>query len=328
MRFSLPTTIALLAIGAPIVSASCAHLTTLHPRSFEEPSFGYSDPISPDVWHTLDEKNAVCGSGTHQSPIDIHSLELNKDLSADGVRTIPGSSLDVKIPNLPEGAEFENLGTTIEVILNGTLVLNGNDERKLAQIHFHSPSEHLIDGKAADMEAHCVFQGESGSIAVVSFLLNKDATTDSGLFSTVMESAPEIQEPGSVTNTKSLSFDKLISHLNTNEVMTYSGSLTTPPCSEGVTWLISAAPLSISAEDVAAANKLMGDNARPAQGGLGEENINAEDGDAVSEKEKPGETVYETIYACTSTTEVAVPVSTLVTGEVPVNGTMTTMIAN
>lgn len=325
MKFSLAHTIALLAIGAPLAHASCAHLTTLRPRSFKEPSFGYSDPIGPDVWHTLSPDNAVCGNGTHQSPIDIHSLELNKDLSADGVRTIAGSELKVDIPNLTQGAEFENLGTTIEVIANGTLTGSGLGVRKLAQFHFHTPSEHLVDGKAADMEAHFVFQSEEGNIAVVGFRLNTDATADSGLFHSVMEHTSEIQEPGSVTNTKSLSFDKLIAHLNTNEVMTYSGSLTTPPCSEGVTWLISAAPLSISAEDVAAANKLMGDNARPAQGGLGEENINAEDGDAASEEEAAVETVYETVYACPAATEAP---STMVTSNVPVNGTMTTMVAN
>ena len=321
MKFSLADTIALLAIGAPLAQASCAHLTTLHPRSFEEPSFGYSDPIGPDVWHTLSPDNAVCGNGTHQSPIDIHSLDLNKDLSADGVRTIAGSELKVDIPNLAEGAEFENLGTTIEVIANGTLtgLGLGLGVRKLAQFHFHTPSEHLVDGKAADMEAHFVFQSEEGNIAVVGFRLNTDAKADSGLFHSVMEHTSEIQEPGSVTNTKSLSFDKLIAHLNSNEVMTYSGSLTTPPCSEGVTWLISAAPLSISAEDVAAANKLMGNNARPAQGGLGEENINAEDGDAVSEEEAAVETVYETVYACPEATKAPSSI---------VNGTMTTMVAN
>lgn len=328
MKFFLPTTIAFLAIGAPLAHASCAHLTTLHPRSFEKPSFGYSDPIGPDVWHTLSPDNAVCGNGTHQSPIDIHSLELNKDLSADGVRTIPGMDLKVMIPEMKDGAEFENLGTTIEVVVNGTLSGLGLGQRALKQYHFHSPAEHLVDGKAADMEAHFVFQSEGGAIAVVSFMLNTDATADSGLFDTVMESIPEIQEPGTVTNTKSLSFDKLISHLNANEVMTYSGSLTTPPCSEGVTWLISAAPLSISAEDVAAANKLMGDNARPAQGGLGEENISGENRDAVSEEKTPVTTVYETVYACPSTTEAAVPASTLVTSEVPVNRTITTIVAN
>lgn len=174
------------------------------------------------------------------------------------------------------------------------------------------------------MEAHFVFQSESEAIAVVSFMLNTDATADSGLFSTVLESTQEIQEPGSVVQTKGLSFDKLIAHLNGNEVMTYSGSLTTPPCSEGVTWLISAAPLSISAEDVEAVHKLMGDNARPAQGGLGEENINAERNS--TESAAPAQsTVYETVYACPAATEAP---STMFTSSVPPNGTMTTMVAN
>ena len=158
------------------------------------------------------------------------------------------------------------------------------------------------------MEVHFVFESQKGAIAVVGFMLNNNATADSGLFDKVMAHCPEIETPGSVTNTKALSFSNLISHLNSNEVLTYSGSLTTPPCTEGVTWLISSAPLSISAEDVEAAHKLMGDNARPVQGELGEDNV-------VEEEEKPAvSTVYETVYACPSATEVP---STLVTSSVP-----------
>lgn len=311
--YSLKTIIALLAIGAVSVNASCAHLTTLHPRSFEEPAFSYEAPTGPEQWADLNVNNTMCSQGTHQSPIDIHMLDLNTDLSADGVRSIPGSDLQVGIPDVAEGAEFENLGTTIEVVVNGTLALGGVD-RKLKQFHFHTPGEHKIDGVATEMEAHFVFQSETGAIAVVGFMLNTDASADSGLFDTVMNSVPEIEKPGSVVHTKALSFEKLISHLNANDVLTYSGSLTTPPCAEGVTWLLSAAPLAISAEDVEAAHKLMGDNARPVQGELGEDNEEATT-PAVS-------TVYETVYACPAATEAP---STLVTSSVPTNGTMTTM---
>lgn len=307
MYTSIKTIVALLAIGAiSATNASCAHLTTLHPRSFKEASFSYEAPTGPDVWHTLDAKNEMCAAGTHQSPIDIHMLDLNTDLSASGVRSIPGSDLKVQIPDVKEGAEFENLGTTIEVVVNGTLSLAGVD-RKLAQFHFHTPGEHLIDGKAAEMEAHFVFQSDTGAIAVVGFMLNTDAATESGLFSTVMESVDEIATPGSVVQTQALSFGKLVEHLNANDVLTYSGSLTTPPCSEGVSWLISSAPLSISASDVAAAQKLMGHNARPVQGDLG--------GAPEEQKSAPAQsTVYETVYACPSSTQVP---SALVTSPVP-----------
>ena len=219
--YSIKTLVALVAIGAiTTVNASCAHLTTLHPRSFESPSFSYSSPTGPSQWQALSPANTMCGRGQHQSPIDIHSLEINTNLGGDGVRSIAGSSLSVMIPDQAHGAEFENLGTTIEVIVNGTLSCEGK-ERKLAQFHFHTPGEHLLDGKAAEMEAHFVFQSESDkSIAVVGFMLNTDAKADSGLFETVMASTGDIATAGSVVQTKALSFGKLIKHLNANEVLT------------------------------------------------------------------------------------------------------------
>ena len=110
--------------------------------------FGYEGPNGPLNWYGLNETtNLECDVGKHQSPINLNS----------SIATVPGSSLNIDILDYPEGAEFENLGTTIEVIVNGSLRDSGTNY-SLFQFHFHTPSEHRIDREYFPLEAHFVFQ--------------------------------------------------------------------------------------------------------------------------------------------------------------------------
>jgi carbonic anhydrase len=130
------------------------HGTALHPRSeFASPSFGYHGLKGPTNWFGINpEANALCAKGTHQSPIDVSSTGCG-----------PKSANPVfHVPAVPEGAEFLNLGTTVEVITNGTLI-KGSKIFNLAQFHFHTPSEHSVDGKYYPMEVHFVFQAQGVS---------------------------------------------------------------------------------------------------------------------------------------------------------------------
>ena len=94
----------------------------------------------------------------NQSPIDISPSATTLD---------NGTSCTLNVPNYPSGAIFENLGTNIEVIVNGTLV-DGNKTYALAQFHFHTPSQHRINEEIYPMELHFVFEA-AGELSTIAF---------------------------------------------------------------------------------------------------------------------------------------------------------------
>ena len=139
------------------------HGTSLHPRSeVVSPSFGYHGLKGPTNWYGINpETNALCAKGTHQSPIDVSSTGCG-----------PKSANPVfHVPAVPKGAELLNLGTTVEVITNGTLI-KGSKTFNLAQFHFHTPSEHSVDGKYYPMEVHFVFQAQGMFFFFFPFLVS------------------------------------------------------------------------------------------------------------------------------------------------------------
>jgi carbonic anhydrase len=123
---------------------------------------GLSGPLN---WYGLNQTaNAMCAVGMNQSPIDIGNSSMTSVAS--------GSSINLSIPDYPSGAKFENLGTTVEVVVNGSLV-DGSKTYALAQFHFHTPSEHRIDDEYYPMEAHFVFEAEG--ITVISLISRTQA---------------------------------------------------------------------------------------------------------------------------------------------------------
>ncbi|KAK1757946.1 alpha carbonic anhydrase [Echria macrotheca] len=239
------------------------HGTTLFPRADDipPPAFGYHGINGPLNWYGLDqEKNELCAKGTHQSPIDLSSSTCGRP-----------NEVWLNIPPAPHGAEFLNLGTTVEVITNGTLYNKGKMSN-LAQFHFHSPSEHSIDGKYFPMEVHFVFQADDGSLSVTGFPINLGNTTDP-LLKAVADSLSEIPSHGNTTTTGPLSFETVERHFAGSGIFQYSGSLTTPPCSEGVSWTVSCAPLSADAEVFNAFHNVLKFNARYTQNQPGQINL-------------------------------------------------------
>ncbi|KAJ4327697.1 hypothetical protein N0V84_001804 [Fusarium piperis] len=290
----------LLAASAPQVLASCAYGTHLHPRAeagaFEEPKFGYNGIIGPVNWYSLDPAaNAMCAQGKNQSPINMAKGSFN---------LIPASELTLEIPDFAEGAEFENLGTTVEVLAEeaggGSLKL-GNTTYELRQFHFHLPSEHLDNGTSMAMEMHMVWQSEANEIAVIGVYVDLDdgatssaksyhslgrkvkavtksprlsaAATPSTLLETVLGSVDKIATPGATTHTGPLAMSELVKLLTSGSFQSYGGSLTTPPCSEGVKWLVSNKKVSISTSTYLKARSVIGFNARYPQNAPGEENL-------------------------------------------------------
>lgn len=210
--------------------------------------WSYEGTTGPSKWGDLDAANKVCAAGTQQSPIDIGAamqarlspLRLNWARQAD---TIVNNGHTIQL----------NFGEGSRLMLDGTAY-------KLLQVHFHRPSEHLIGGKNFPMEAHFVHRAESGGLAVIGVLMATGRPNRA--FHQIASVMPEKEGPEV----------KLESRIDPHALLPlrhgyyrYSGSLTTPPCSETVQWLVMASPIHVAEADVASFAKLYPANARPVQ---------------------------------------------------------------
>ncbi|KAK4096286.1 carbonic anhydrase [Parathielavia hyrcaniae] len=274
-------TLQLLALvaSATRVFASCAHGTFLRPRAengtVEVANFGYIGKIGPLNWAGLESPaNELCATGTRQSPIDM----------VDGVYTlIQGSDIRLTINDMPEGADFENLGSTVEVFTHGGELKVAHKKFGLKQFHFHLPSEHLDDGTSHAMEMHLVFESAAHELAVIGvYITVNDAPTNTTSTSTTtplletLFSTPVIKQisaPGTKTKTPPLFMLEVVNQLKRGAFQAYSGSLTTPPCAEGVRWHVSTARLVVSPASLARARDVLGFNARFPQNSPGRPNI-------------------------------------------------------
>jgi carbonic anhydrase len=198
----------------------------------------------------LDPAFSVCGSGDQQSPVDLDA----------GVQAI--------VPPLRvhwQSAKpiIWNNGHTIQVVVpEGSFLDVGSSVRiPLAQFHFHTPSEHAVAGKRAAMEAHFVHQQKTGAITVVAVLMN--GGSQNANFSTIMKAAPR-QTGGKNASTSPLDPVRLLPS-SLKKTWRYRGSLTTPPCSETVDWIICEEPIAVEDADIARFRAIYPMNARPLQ---------------------------------------------------------------
>lgn len=214
--------------------------------------WSYEGETGPDNWGTLDESFATCGEGTSQSPIDL---------------------VDATVVDLV-GIEFEyeeapllifNNGHTIEVEYHeGSYIVYNEKEYELLQFHFHQSSEHTVNGEQYPMELHLVHRDpDSGQLAVVGVLIEEgDASNE--MFALIFDNLPaEEGEPNEETELVINAFDLLPE--NTDSFFTYEGSLTTPPCSQVVRWLVLTTPVTLSADQIAAFGSIYNNNFRPVQ---------------------------------------------------------------
>jgi carbonic anhydrase len=210
--------------------------------------WSYEGASGPAKWGDLDAADKACSLGAQQSPIDIVA-PIKSQLPA--LKLSWGKTADTIINN----------GHTIQLnFAEGSTLKLGDTTYKLLQVHFHHPSEHLIGGKSFSMEAHFVHRADSGGLAVVGVMLSEgrpNATFGKIVATMPAKEGPAVKADGSI-NPHGLLPAKL-------GYYRYSGSLTTPPCSEIVEWLVLIDPIQVAASDVAGFAKLYPMNARPAQ---------------------------------------------------------------
>jgi carbonic anhydrase len=231
---------------------SAAAVVTIAATPIQAQEFGYSGETGPPFWGVLDPAWTTCGTGQVQSPIDFGLITLLSRQS----RSLP-------VAYGPTTGEIFNNGHTIEVEAAGSNVLTLDGvEYDLQQFHFHTPSEHRFAGRGFDMEMHLVHRSAAGNTAVVGLFLKRGPT--SGALSVVFENLPDVDAP---LNTKmplppfDLRAFLPVSHANYR----YTGSLTTPPCTEGVRWVVLKDLLTVSDEDLAQFTRRIAFNARLVQ---------------------------------------------------------------
>ncbi len=211
--------------------------------------FGYEGEVGPEYWGTLKPEYALCGTGRKQSPIDI-----TKPASAD----LPALTLNYH----PTALKIINNGHAIQVNYDAGSSVQVNGIRyALKQFHFHSPSEHTVGGRHLPLEMHLVHKREAGGLAVVGVLFDQGA--DNEALAPVWAHLPgEVGEERSLPDVM-LNVTDLLP--DTASYYRYEGSLTTPPCSEEVKWLILTTPAQLSEGQMTAFQAVIKGNNRPTQ---------------------------------------------------------------
>ena len=224
-----------------------------------DPAWHYEGAEGPEHWGALSPKFATCGSGRLQSPIDIAN-PVSGSAAAPLKPQFPPSTL--KAAQHEHVADVINNGHTIQINYGGADTLTiANDTYALAHFHFHSPSEHTVNGKHSPMEMHLVHQTAGAKLAVVGVLIDEGAHNKA--FDPVWANLPKQKGEKTHHPAVTLEVEDLLPSVRTS--YRYDGSLTTPPCSEGVSWIVMSTPISLSAEQIRAFTELFRHNNRPTQ---------------------------------------------------------------
>jgi carbonic anhydrase len=212
------------------------------------PHWSYGGAANPTQWGEISRDFALCELGRDQSPININ----------EAVKGIPGK---IEFNYKPTLISVVNNGHTIQVNYQpgSTIKING-EQYELLQFHFHTPSEHTISDKASAMEMHLVHRNPKRKLAVVGIMINKGATNP--LIEQIWTHIPAVGKNNVVKNS-TINAANLLP--NNKAFFSYSGSLTTPPCSESVKWNVLTEPIQVSEEQIEAFQSLYQVNARPVQ---------------------------------------------------------------
>lgn len=211
--------------------------------------WGYEGQESPEHWGKLSPDFALCETGKNQSPVNIQgALKTNH-------------SKPVLVFGLGKQHIINN-GHTIQInVSEGNTLRLDDNTFTLQQFHFHAPSENEINGKQFPLEGHFVYKDKDGSLAVLALMFKE------GKANPQLAKASQ-QMPAKINQAAILTQPVDINALLPEDVGVYrfSGSLTTPPCSEGVIWMVLEQPVSASAEQIRQFRSvLQHENNRPVQ---------------------------------------------------------------
>jgi carbonic anhydrase len=234
-------------------------------------SYGGSD--GPQNWGHLTESYQLCSSGINQSPIDINSTTQSKLFSLN-FNYFPatlqilnnGHTIQYNYGKINSGPEYfvtiENKQYALPTAMenNSSISISG-ETYNLLQVHFHSPSEHKVNGRSYPLEAHFVHANSQDQLAVVGILFENGVSND--FVSTPWQHMPASTGTPQTINNVTLNAENLLP--GNRDYYHYRGSLTTPPCSEGVRWFVMKSPRTVSSSQISKFVSTVGNNARPVQ---------------------------------------------------------------
>jgi carbonic anhydrase len=227
---------------------------TLGTHAQTEGNWSYAGDTGPQAWSGLSKEFNVCAIGKRQSPINIEEAY-----------TLQGPAERLQFNYQPSNGTVVNNGHTIQVDLTGEAGNNDLTVRgsryKLLQFHFHTPSEEQVNGQGFAMVAHLVHKNDANQLAVVAVLLEPGAANR--LIHQVwtympLDSGDRVSIPAGLIDLNALM-------PKDQRYYQFMGSLTTPPCSEGVLWLVMKQPTPISKEQIKLFTQIFPGNARPVQ---------------------------------------------------------------
>ncbi|MGQ3052212.1 MAG: carbonic anhydrase [Roseateles sp.] len=234
------------------LAVACAALLAVvgpHTAFAASPHWEYRGAHGPAHWAALDSGFETCAKGAQQSPIDIRDALVT-----------PLPALQFSYGSVPPA--IVNNGHTVQVNLpaGNALTLDGH-RYELLQFHFHTPSEERIQGKSAAMVAHFVHRDAEGQLAVVAALIQPGQANPG--FESVLAHMPA--HAGETLTVDGLALDLAALLPADRGYYDFDGSLTTPPCSEHVHWLVLKQPVTVSPAAIRRFRALYAANARPVQ---------------------------------------------------------------
>ncbi|MBV7537429.1 carbonic anhydrase family protein [Duganella sp. sic0402] len=210
--------------------------------------WSYEGEAGPANWGKINPAWAKCGNGNRQSPIDIR----------DGMKV---DLEQITFDYHPSSFNVTDNGHTVQVMVgNGNFITVGNRTYELIQFHFHRPSEERINGKGFEMVMHLVHKDGEGRIAMLALLLERGKQQP--VIQTVWNNLPLEKFD---TAAPSITLDPMDLIPARRDYYTFMGSMSTPPCQEGVLWLVMKEPVQASPAQMALFSRLYPLNARPTQ---------------------------------------------------------------
>lgn len=235
--------------GLLIIAAGAVSLAGAVAVAADDKHWGYEGPEGPEYWGALAGEFAPCSLGKNQSPVNLTGM-------------VEGELPELRVDYEAGGSEIVNNGHTIQVnYAPGSSATVAGRNYELAQFHFHAPSENLIEGRSFPLEGHFVHKDSGGNLMVIAVMYEKGAVSS------------ELANAWRHMPAKAGGQESLAPGVNARNLMPasldyyrFNGSLTTPPCSEGVTWIVLKASQTVSEGQITAFSQTLGhSNNRPVQ---------------------------------------------------------------